>query len=49
MVERFGTALDVAGLAAIGYGLWLIWPPLALIWVGLALLAVSARASKASQ
>lgn len=29
----------LAGIAAVGYGLWQMWPPLMWVWIGLALMA----------
>ena len=35
------TTLTMAALALIGYGIWLIWPPLAFVVGGIALLRVT--------
>lgn len=39
MKEAFSTLLEVGGLVALCYGLWLAWPPLAPVVGGLLVIA----------
>jgi len=40
-MSKLRHVLELGGLAAIGVGLYLAWPPLAWIWAGAAALLVS--------
>jgi len=41
MKEAFSVVLELGGLAALCFGLWLAWPPLAPIIGGAALIALA--------
>lgn len=38
--------ITVAGFVAVGYGLWLVYEPLAWLWLGVVLLVVSLTLSR---